>query len=62
METGGGEPQKRLAKMKMILMPADDNNMMRIIKYVFIIRIAKSSLLESLNVQTYVGSEKSTMD
>ena len=50
METGGGEPQKRLAKMKMFLMPADYNNMMRIIRYVFIIRIAKSRESECTNV------------
>ena len=36
METGGGEPQKRLAKMKKrcVLIPADYNNMMSIISRV----------------------------
>ena len=52
METGGGEPLKRLAKMKKrcFLIPADYNNMMRIIRYVFIIRIAKSRDSECTNV------------
>ena len=32
METGGGEPQKRLAKTKKLMMSADYSNTMRITK------------------------------
>ena len=53
METGGGEPQKRLAKMKKrcFLIPADYNNMVS--NYdIFVIMIAKSGESECTNMGT----------